>query len=138
MVSGPIIIIEDDQDDQAIFEEVLNELNIPNKIVWFTRCMDAFDYLKNTNEQPFIILSDINLPGQSGIDFKKKIDSDEELRKKSVPFVFFSTSADKGTINEAFIKLTIQGYFQKTNSYSETKNIVSAILEYWKFCKHPN
>ena len=138
MVSGPIVIIEDDEDEKEIIEEVLKELNIPNKTVWFTRCTDAFDYLKAQTEQPFVILSDVNLPGLSGREFKKQIDNDEELKKKSIPFVFFTTAANKNFVNEAYIELTVQGYFQKANSYNETKNIVRAILEYWKFCKHPN
>jgi CheY-like chemotaxis protein len=138
MVSGPIVIIEDDKDDKEIVEEVLKELNIPNKLVWFKRCTDAFDYLKTQTEQPFVILSDVNLPGLSGRDFKKQIDDDEELRKKSIPFVFFTTAANKNYVDEAYMELTVQGYFQKANSYNETKNILKAILEYWKFCKHPN
>ncbi len=138
MVSGPIVIIEDDEDDKDIIQDVLKELTIPNKIVWFTKCTEAFKYLKAQTEQPFVILSDVNLPGQNGRDFKKQIDNDEELKKKSIPFVFFTTAADKNYVNEAYIELTVQGYFQKANSYQETKNIIRAILEYWKYCKHPN
>ena len=138
MVSGPIIIIEDDQDDRDIIEEVLKELSIPNETIWFTRCLNAFDYLKTHTNQPFLIFCDINLPGLSGIELKKQIDADKELRKKSIPFVFLSTSADKKYVNEAYTEMTVQGYFQKANSYDETKKNVKAILEYWKICKHPN
>ena len=138
MVSGPIIIIEDDQDDREIIEEVLKELNIPNETIWFTRCENAFDYLTTHTNQPFLIFCDINLPGQSGIEFKRQIDANKELRKKSIPFVFLSTSADKKYVNEAYTEMTVQGYFQKANSYLETKNNLRAILEYWKICKHPN
>lgn len=138
MVSGPIIIIEDDEDDKIILEEVLKELNIPNKTVWFTSCVDAFDYLKLQTEQPYVILCDVNLPGLSGMEFKKQIANDEYLKKKSVPFVFFTTAANKNYVNEAYLDLTVQGYFQKPNSYTETKNIIRVILEYWKYCKHPN
>ncbi len=138
MVSGPIIIIEDDSDDIEMIEEVLKELNIPNKTVSFQNCTDAFDFLKNKDEQPFVILCDVNLPGLSGMDFKKQIDKDEGLRKKSIPFVFFSTWADKNTIDAAFTEMTVQGYFQKGNTYSEAKNIVRAILEYWTYYKPPN
>jgi len=138
MVPGPIIIVEDDKDDRDIIEEVLEELNIPNEIVWFKRCVDAFDYLKTHTNQPFLIFCDINLPGLSGLEFKRQIDADKELRKKSIPFVFLSTSTDKKYVDEAYIEMTVQGYFQKANSYVEIKNTVKAILEYWKICKHPN
>jgi len=138
MVPGPIIIVEDDKDDRDIIEEVLKELNIPNEIVWFKRCVNAFDYLKTHTNQPFLIFCDINLPGLSGLEFKRQIDADKELRKKSIPFVFLSTSTDKKYVDEAYMEMTVQGYFQKANSYVETKNNVRAILEYWKICKHPN
>jgi CheY-like chemotaxis protein len=138
MVSGQIIIVEDDEDDKDMIEEVLKELNISNKTIWFTRCSDAFEYLKNNDEQPLVIFSDINLPALSGIEFKRQIDAHKELRMKSIPFVFFSTTADKNTVNEAYTEMTIQGYFQKANSYNETKNMVRTILEYWTICKHPN
>jgi len=138
MVPGPIIIVEDDKDDRDIIEEVLEELNIPNEIVWFKRCVNAFDYLKTHTNQPFLIFCDINLPGLSGLEFKRQIDADKELRKKSIPFVFLSTSTDKKYVDEAYMEMTVQGYFQKANSYVEIKNTVKAILEYWKICKHPN
>src|SRR5687768_2818899 len=94
MKSGPIILVEDDADDEDIFEEVLKELKVYNKIVWFINAKDAMEYLKATSEQPFIIFCDINLPGLSGIEMKRKIDADKELRRKSIPFVFYSTAAD--------------------------------------------
>ena len=138
MKSGPIILVEDDADDEDIFEEVLKELKVYNKIVWFTNGKDTIEYLKTTSEQPFIIFSDINLPGLSGIEMKKRIDADKELRRKSIPFVFYSTAADQEMINEAYTKMTVQGFFKKGNSYEETKKMLRAILDYWKFCKHPN
>src|ERR1700712_2213666 len=101
MKSGPIIIIEDDADDKNILEEILKELNVHNQLIWFNNCKDAHHYLKTTSQQPFIIFSDVNLPGQKGIDFKKQIDADPDLRKRSIPFVFYSTSVDRLTVNEA-------------------------------------
>src|SRR5690348_1215642 len=84
MKRGPVVITEDDVDDKDILEGILKELRIPNKLVWFTNSEDAFHYLKTTTDIPFIIFSDINLPGHNGIDFKRRIDEDEELRRKSI------------------------------------------------------
>jgi two-component SAPR family response regulator len=69
---GPIIIIEDDAEDEEIFKDILKELSISNKIIWFTDAHAAFDYLKTTSEQPFIIFSDVNLPKQNGVEFKRR------------------------------------------------------------------
>jgi CheY-like chemotaxis protein len=136
--TSPIIVVEDDPDDQAILSDILNELEIPNKLIWFTNGPDAFHYLKATPEQPFIIFSDVNLPGQSGIEFKRSIDNDKELRKKSIPFVFFSTSVNKNAVNEAYTKMTVQGFFQKSDKYGEIKKTIKLIMDYWYLCKHPN
>jgi len=136
--SGPIIVLEDDADDKSIFEEILQDLEITNKLIWFTKTAETLEYLKTTSEQPFIIFSDINLPVQNGIDFKKELDNDEQLRKKSIPFVFYSTSVDQKTVNDAYTKMTVQGFFKKGNSYDEMKTDIKVIFDYWKTCKHPN
>jgi len=136
--SGPIVMVEDDADDEAIFTEILKELEIPNKIICFHNSSDAFDYLKKTTEQPFIIFSDVNLPGENGIEFKRRIDADKQLRQKSIPFVFYSTSIDRHLVNEAYTKMTVQGFFKKGNSYDEIKRDIRVVVEYWKMCTHPN
>jgi len=135
---GPIVIVEDDEDDKDIFASILKELNITNKLVWFTRSDEAFKYLKTTEEQPYIIYSDINLPRESGIEFKKRIDDDKQLRRKSIPFVFYSTSVNQDAVNEAYTKITVQGFFQKGHDFNEMKQQIQLIHNYWTTCKHPN
>ena len=136
--SGPIVLVEDDQDDKEIFETILEDLNIKNKFVWFRESESAFDYLSTTSESVFLIFCDINMPGFTGLEFKRNIDGDPELRKKSIPFVFFSTFASQKAIDEAYIKMTIQGFFEKPSKYDEVKTLIKLILDYWKYCKHPN
>jgi response regulator RpfG family c-di-GMP phosphodiesterase len=138
MITGPIILVEDDEDDAAIFSEVLTDLDIPNRLISFIKPADAYHFLVNNDEQPFIIISDVNLPGMSGMEFKKKLDHNDKLRKKSIPFVFYSTSAEKKYVNEAYLQLTVQGFFLKGQSIKEIKNQLRIIFEYWKICRHPN
>jgi CheY-like chemotaxis protein len=138
MKSGPIIVIDDDDDDRTIFESVLDELVVDNKRLWFTSCKDAFDYLLKTDEQPFVIFCDVNIPGVAGIEFKRQIDKDPSLRKKSIPFIFYSTSVDQATVNEAYTQMTVQGFFQKKDRYDEVKKDIKLILDYWHECRHPN
>lgn len=135
---GPIVLIEDDLDDEGIFKEVLKELNLSNKLVSFTRAKDAFHYLKTSEERFSVIFSDVNLPGQSGLELKREIDNDHELRVKSIPFIFYSTSIAQHAVNEAYIEMTIQGFFKKENSFEEIKRTIKLILEYWQLCRHPN
>jgi len=132
MKSGPVILIEDDADDKDVFMDILKDLQVTNPVIWFQ------NYLKKTSEQPFIIFCDVNIPGLSGIQCKRQIDDDKELRKKSIPFVFHSTSIDQKTVNEAYTKMTVQGFFQKKSTYNELKETIKLIVAYWEECKHPN
>ncbi len=66
----PIILIEDDPDDQELMEEVFKSLGVENQLKFFYSSMDAYSYLRTTEEKPFLILSDINLPQMSGLELK--------------------------------------------------------------------
>lgn len=138
MKSGPIIIVEDDMDDKEIMEDALKELHVSNKLIWFKNCDDAWQYLKTTTDQPFVIFSDVNLPRQNGIEFKRQIDNDQQLRRKSIPFIFYSTAVNQQIVNEAYTQMTVQGFFQKSNGFEEMKKNIKLILDYWTACKHPN
>lgn len=136
--NGPVILVDDDIEDIELVSSSLVELGIKNKIVHFNNCESAFQYLKTTTEAPFIILSDVNLPPQGGIEFKRRIDEDTQLRAKSIPFVFFSTSVDKKSVDTAYKEMTVQGFFEKANSYKDLKTVMKIIMDYWMVCRHPN
>jgi CheY-like chemotaxis protein len=136
--TGPIIFIEDDEDDVEIFKAVMLELKVKNRVEWFVTANDAYEYLLHNGTQPFIIICDLNLPGKDGINLKTDIDNNKVLRKKSIPFVFLSTAADKYIIEKCYTEITIQGYFQKENDFQALKKMFDAILNYWAYCRHPN
>lgn len=136
--SGPIVLIDDDPEDEELINEVLHQLAIRNKLVYFEDCFKAFDYLQHTTDRPLLILCDISLHKQSGIEFKRKIDQHPQLREKSIPFIFFTTHADKKTVDQAYKELTVQGFFQKTNSLQELRTVIKLMVDYWNLCKHPN
>lgn len=136
--TGPILIIEDDKEDKDILQDVLKDLGVKNTIVWMENTEKAYEYLEKVTEAMFIIFCDINLPGKNGLELKERIDHSPELRKKSIPFIFYSTSARQKDVNDAYNKMTIQGFFQKSNDYNEMKKVIKLILDYWTTCKHPN
>ena len=136
--SGPIIIIDDDNDDQEIIQDMAGDLALSNPLIFFNDTRQAFSYLKATEDRPLIIFSDLNLPQESGFDLKRRIDDDPQLRAKSIPFIFFSTYIDKRIVDLAYRDLTIQGFFQKVANYNELKATFKMIIDYWTICKHPN
>lgn len=136
--TGPIIIVDDDPDDQHLSQEIITGLGMTNKVLPFITALDALDYLMNgLEEQPFIIMSDINLPKMNGIELKKAIEANEELRKRSIPFVYYSTSGEKSIVDKAF-SLQVQGFFVKATSIDEMRQCFKVIFDYWRISRHPN
>ncbi len=118
-------------------KDLLTEMKIKNEIVSFENGKDALEYLRSTKDQPFIILCDINMPVMDGIEFRRHIDKSEYLRKKSVPFIFLSTTPSKTVVLEAY-EMTVQGFFKKEQSIADIKVMLQNIIEYWQKCRHPN
>jgi CheY-like chemotaxis protein len=135
--TGPIIIIEDDLDDQDILTDILEELNYINEVLFFSDSSQALDFLTNTDVEPFIVLSDINMPKLNGMALREKIHNNEDLRMKSIPYLFFSTSAEQKHVIDAYSR-SIQGFFIKPNNYGELKSTIKKIVEYWQECVSPN
>ena len=118
------------------FQEAVTSLGIKNEIITFEFAKEAIEYLMDTTAQPFVIISDVNLPGISGMEFQLKIQENEYLKKKAIPFIFLSTDSNPKRIENAY-DLKAQGYFVKSNNFIKATEIVKRILFYWEECKHP-
>jgi CheY-like chemotaxis protein len=134
---GPIVVIEDDADDQEIIGEIFKELRFENEIIFFGEGEKALDYLINGDIEPFLILSDINMPRLSGMELRQQIHENEDLRVKCIPYLFFTTTAEQKAVIDAYSK-SIQGFFVKPASYEKLKRTLKIIVEYWQECESPN
>lgn len=135
--SGSIIVIEDDTDDQDILNEIFEELDFKNEIIFFGDGEQALEYLIKTAIEPFLILSDINMPKLNGIELREKINTNEDLRLKCIPYLFFTTSGEQKYVVDAYSK-SVQGFFVKPDSYEKLKRTIKIIIEYWQECESPN
>lgn len=135
--SGPIVIIEDDTGDQIILNEIFEELDYENELIFFEDSEEALEFLRHTKVEPFLVLSDINMPKLNGMELREKIHNNEDLRRKSIPYLFFSTSAEQQHVVDAYSR-SIQGFFVKSNDYNKIKRTMIKIVEYWQECESPN
>ncbi|MCF2518851.1 response regulator [Dyadobacter sp. CY351] len=135
--NGPIIIIEDDADDQYVLEEVFNELGYPNQRIYFSDGQSALDYLYSSQERPFIIISDINLPQLNGLELRRKLQTDAELSLKCIPYVYFTTAINQQVVIDAY-STSAQGFFVKPGKFGEIKETIKVMIDYWKRCAAPN
>ncbi len=135
--NGPVIIIEDDLDDEEFLQLVFNKLNYPNKIIFFSDGQAALDYLNRTDIVPFIILSDINMPKLDGFALRDKVKTDAALQIKCIPYLFFTTALNQRMVINAYSN-SVQGFFVKEPSMSELEKTIQIIMEYWMRCASPN
>jgi CheY-like chemotaxis protein len=137
-LSGPIINIDDDEDDHEIIIAVCEKLGVSEQLKCFRDGQKALEYLKISMHYPSIILCDINMPKVTGFELRKAINANNILRERSVPFIFYSTAADLNQVRKAYDEMTVQGFFLKGSTFEEAERTFKVILDYWLLCKHPN
>lgn len=135
--NGPVIIIEDDEDDQLFLRDIFHELNYSNEILFFSDGELALQHMNETNDLPFLILSDINMPRLNGFALREKLKTDEKLSNKCIPYLFFSTAANQKSVIDAYSQ-SVQGFFVKSASMIELQKTIRVIMEYWRRCAAPN
>jgi len=135
--TGPIIVIEDDMDDQDMLKEIFHKLDYNNKIIFFGDGNEALEFLNKSDVQPFLILSDINMPKINGFELRNKIFTNEQLQTKCIPYLFFTTGATKKAVIDAYA-MSVQGFFLKANTIDALEKTIKKIVEYWKECLAPS
>ena len=134
---GPIIVIEDDLEDQEILHEIFENLGYKNKISYFIDGNEALEYLNKSDVQPFLILSDINMPKLNGFELRNKVFTNSQLQEKCIPYLFFTTGANKKAVSDAYA-MSVQGFFLKPSTIPQLQETVRKIIEYWKECIAPS
>lgn len=137
MNKKPIIIIDDDKDDLDFIRQALLELKVENEIIIFDDGYKFLDFIQATKNKAFLTLCDINMSKINGLELKKKIFEDEELRTKCVPFIFLSSSLASSSVMRAY-SFGVQGYFIKPNNFEKLKEMLSSIIKYWDHSQVPN
>lgn len=135
--SGPIIVIDDDLEDQQILDEIFKNLRVPNEIIFFTEGARALEYLSTTEDQPFLILSDINMPCVDGFEVRSRIYHNVNLKLKYIPYLFFTTSVDKKAVVNAY-DMGVQGFFIKPTTMAGMQESLKKIIDYWQVCYAPS
>jgi CitB family two-component system response regulator MalR len=88
----PILLIEDDPSDAMLVRDTLEQVNLINEIDVATNVEAARTYVKR--KMPALIISDIHLPGESGLDFLHWL-RDQPVPLGSVPVIMMSVSTDE-------------------------------------------
>jgi len=132
---GDIIIVEDDPDDWEVlldvFDQVMDEHKYENRVIIFEDSTMVVDYLNECKADPFIIISDINMPFMNGYELQEKIHKDPLLGNKGTPYILMSTDNSTTNFFDNAAK-SVQGYFNKPVDIDDYKALITNLLSYWK------
>lgn len=88
----PILILEDDPNDVLLVRDTLEQVNLINDIDVATTVDAARTYVQR--KMPALIVSDIHLPGESGLDFLHWL-REQPAPLGNVPVIMMSVSTDE-------------------------------------------
>jgi two-component system, chemotaxis family, chemotaxis protein CheY len=84
-----ILVVDDEKDVKALFEQRFRK-EIRSALLQFNFAFsgeEALHHLKEQGEKPDLVLSDINMPGMSGLDLLQRIKQDLEAPPPQVMMI---------------------------------------------------
>lgn len=115
MVFKNILLIDDDLEDQEIFQSAVLQAADDASVQSFSNAKEALAKLNKGELNPDVIFLDLNMPIMSGQEFLAAVKSTDGI--KNIPVIIFSTSS-----NESTIKLTkdlgAADFITKPNSFT--------------------
>ena len=113
-------VLDDDKSIRWVFEKALTKANITFEC--FSNTNEAIN--KFNHEKPQAIISDIRMPGESGIDFLSKVKD----KFPEIPIIIMTAYSDLDTAVTAFQKGAFE-YIAKPFDISKVVNIIQQALE---------
>lgn len=128
-MTGPILYVEDDEDDCALMLVFFKKLGLGSRIKRTRDGIEALDYLAKASRGeaalPALILSDIKMPKMGGIELLKRVRANTLL--DGIPFMVLTASGDARDRSEA-ARLGADSYRQKPVSQTARAELAAAIL----------
>ena len=122
-----VLVVDDERDIQTLFEQRFRK-EIKNGELFFVFAFsgeEALDYMKNHDQEAVLILSDINMPGMSGLELLKHI---KEKYEKPPPVVMMVTAyGDNENYNMA-MQLGADDFLTKPVDFTALKEKLKAKL----------
>ncbi len=124
-----IWVLEDSESDQEILKRAFEKANVQNEVIFFSsvkaikETIDGFD-----GDLPALMLLDIHLPNESGMDAMKALAKHEKLQ--SVPSIAFSHTGRSEDVAEMYA-LGVSSFIKKSLSFEETLDMVKSLKSYW-------
>jgi len=113
-------ILDDDKSIRWVFEKALEKANLPFKI--FSNTNEAINQFNH--DKPSVIVSDIRMPGESGLSFLAKVKD----KFPEIPIIIMTAYSDLDTAVASFQKGAFE-YIAKPFDINHVINIINKALE---------
>jgi len=123
-----ILFVEDCQGDVVLVRRGIARLDFGIELSVAPSAKAALERL-GAGERPDLILTDLDLPNMSGLDFLTAVKSDPALRR--IPVLVLSGSASEADITAAYDRQA-GGYFAKPVDPAAYAEMLEAIAIYWR------
>jgi len=123
-----ILVVDDSVNIRKMICETLQKLGF-SKITTAMDANEAFVKMTQANKdgEPFtLVLSDLNMPGPTGLEFLKQIRSIPKY--KDLPFLLVTTESEKGAVIEAAVH-GVSSYVVKPFNI---ETLSKKLMEAWK------
>lgn len=136
MNNRPILLAEDNPDDQQLAIRAFKKSNLTNEIILANDGVEALDYLFGTGkyegkerpELPAVVLLDLKMPRKDGLEVLKEIRANE--RTRFLPVVIVTSSKEEQDIVKGY-SLGVNSYVRKPVDFNEFLNAVQNLGLYW-------
>lgn len=142
MNEKPILLVEDNPDDEVLTLRAFGKNHIANPVVVARDGVEALDYLFGTGTyagrdaaaSPAVVLLDLKLPRIDGLEVLRRVRADE--RTALLPVVILTTSREQQDIFEAY-SLGANSYIRKPVDFDKFIEAIGQIGLYWLGLNEP-
>jgi len=130
----PIVLIEDNPDDEQLTIRALRRGKIANEIIIARNGEQALQTLFSMKVLPSVIILDLKLPKISGLDVLRQIRANAQTQ--FLPVVILTSSGEDRDIIESY-NLGANSYVQKPVDFNEFNEAVHRLGLYWALVNKP-
>lgn len=122
--SKHILVIDDDNDDQVFFSEILDELKLGFTCGYASNGREGLEMMKGV-PAPDVVFVDINMPVMNGFQYLEAVRREELDR--NIPIIMLTTSSMKED-QELARELGAVGFISKPGSFRQFREILKDTL----------
>jgi two-component system response regulator len=128
MSTQPILLVEDNPDDEALTIRALRRNKIANEVVVARSGEEAVELLFSGERTFTLLLLDLNLPTMDGLEVLRRVRANPVTR--ALPVIMLTTSTEEQDVARSY-DLGVNSYIRKPVDFLDFVEAVKQVGAYW-------